>query len=57
MNFIIDNILFLPIATYVAHYIYSFYSHYYKTNRNTQDMSTLLSNKVYLTRVTREIRH
>lgn len=51
MNMIIDHLLFIPIFLYVVHYIFSFYSHYYKTNRNTMHMDELISNKIYRDRV------
>ncbi len=47
MNIIIDNLLMVPIIAFIGHYLYSFYSHYYKTNRNTISMEDLIGSKVY----------
>lgn len=48
MNLIIDNIMFIPIAAYIIHYFYSFYSNFYKTNRNTMTDQELIGNFIYM---------
>lgn len=53
MEVLLNNILFIPIIAYLFHYMYSFYSSFYKTNKQTIDSDELISNFIYVKKALR----